>query len=183
MKMKQIVTVLTTAAVTATTPLPAFAANTAGTVTANASSILSQAGNGYRERRRYRDHDRISGGDILAGIGILAGIAILADAASSSSKKQRRRDRNPDYNDVPQQPQRSGSSYSGNDVGSAVTACSGAAERSAGNNARVDAIRSVTRAGAGWQVEGNLRGNDNSNFSCGVNNGQIEFVRLNGRDI
>jgi hypothetical protein len=127
--------------------------------------------------RHHRHHDRIDGGDVLTGIGILAGIAILAGAVSSSSKKSRTSERYPD-----QYPQRSeNSSYQGgsDDVGAAVSACSQAAERSAGDGTRVDEIRSVTRDGSAWLVEGALGGGRNSgSFRCSATYGQVDYIRL-----
>ncbi len=127
---------------------------------------------------RYgRHHDRIDGGDVLTGIGILAGIAILAGAVSSSSKKARTSERYPD-----QYPQRSdnGSYQTGSDdVGAAVSACSQAAERSAGDGTRVDEIRSVTREGSAWLVEGALgSGRNSGSFRCSATYGQVDYIRL-----
>ncbi len=128
-----------------------------------------------------RHHDRIDGGDVLTGIGILAGIAILASAASKSSKRKDDSDRYPTRYPENNQPRSSAS----NDVGSAVSACSDAAERSAGNGARVEEIRSVTRDGGAWQVEGAIAGgrSNSDNFSCGVTNGEVDFIRMGGRTL
>jgi hypothetical protein len=72
--------------------------------------------------------------------------------------------------------------YGSNDLGEAVSACSSAAERSAGNGARVSEIRSVTREGNGWRVEGQLDGRTNDSFTCSASNGQVDDVRINGRN-
>jgi hypothetical protein len=131
----------------------------------------------YRYGRRH--HDRIDTGDVITGIGILAGIAILASAASKSSKRTNDRDRYPTrYPDENQS-----RSTAGNDVGMAVSACSEAAERSAGNGARVEEIRSVTRDGSAWQVEGAVGGGRSAtdSFSCASTNGAVDYIRLGGR--
>ncbi len=132
---------------------------------------------GYNSYGRHRNHDRIDGGDILTGIGILAGIAVLASAIDSGSKKRRTSQSYPD-----QYPQnRDNSSYrsGGDDVGTAVGVCSQAAERSAGDGTRVDEIRSVTRDGSAWLVEGALGGGRNAgSFRCSATNGQVDYIRL-----
>lgn len=160
-----------------TAPLPAFAAPTFGgpAKASSAAPVLAGTADGYR-RRHWGHRDRIDGGDILAGIGILAGIAIIADAASKSDKRDRDVPRNRDYDyDDSRAP---APAYGGNDVGTAVSSCTDAAERSA--NGRVDEIRSVTRDGNGWRVDGEI-GNDG--FTCGTSNGRVDYIRINGRDI
>ena len=141
-------------------------------------TVLTAAGeyNGWN-RRRYRHRDRIDGGDILAGVAILAGIAIVAEAASKDS--QRGRDRYPGDN-YPQDSRRDSNVSRGNDVGTAVETCSVAAER---NNSRVDEIRSVTRDGNGWRVEGGLTGGEVRNFTCGTTNGEVDFIQFGDRSI
>jgi hypothetical protein len=134
---------------------------------------------GRRHRRHHDDH--IDAGDVAAGIGILAGIAIIAGIANDV-KKSSRKTRGDSYPEpFPEQSRQSApdSSYrGGDDVGSAVTLCSDAAERAAGNDARVDEIRSVTRAGSGWQVVGDFSGGARG-FNCATANGAIEYVRMN----
>jgi hypothetical protein len=160
------------AAMLATTPLPSFAATAAGDSKANQTGdVLQQNWDGHR--RRWRHRDRVDGGDILTGIGILAGIAIIADAASKSEKRDRdepryeeRRDDRPVYQD--------------DDLGSAVTACTDAAERSVNDGARVSEIRSVTRDGDGWRVEGNIA---DDGFTCATANGRVDYIRIDNRDI
>lgn len=140
-------------------------------------------------RRRRHRRGRVSAGDIFTGIAILGGIAIIADAASKSNKRTRN-----DYppQNVPQQnfpqqnfpqqnfPQQNDQNgFGGNDIGSAVNICSNAAVQSAGNQYQVNQIRSVTRDGQGWRVEGNLIGPDSAGFSCGVSNGNVQFIQLN----
>jgi hypothetical protein len=162
------------AAMLAVTPLPLMAANMGqATKASNAGHVLEQSADGYRRRWRHRHRDRVDGGDILTGIGILAGIAILADAASKSDKRDRdepryeeRRDDRPIYQD--------------NDLGSAVTICTDAAERSSEDGKRVSEIRSVTRDGNGWRVEGDL---SNDSFTCATSNGQIDYIRIENRNI
>lgn len=155
--------------------LPAIAASTSHD-TAKAGSY-EQASN-YRRGWNNRHRDRVDAGDILTGIGILAGIAIIADAASKSNRNR---------NDAPPPPpERYPDDYSydaaapraGNDIGSAVEACSAAAERSAGGDARVEEIRSATRDGSGWRVEGSLSGNGSDGFICGANGGVVDFIQL-----
>lgn len=162
------------AAMLVTTPMPVFAAQMGSTsAKATSAEILQQNADGHR--RRWRHRDRVDGGDILTGIGILAGIAIIAGAASDADKRERddrryepprddRRDDAPVYRD--------------DDLGSAVSTCTNAAERSVGNGARVSEIRSVTSEGNGWRVEGNL---NNDSFTCATTNGQVDYIRINDR--
>ncbi len=140
--------------------------------------------NADRRRRRHR-RGRVRAGDVFAGIAILGGIAIIADAASKS-KKRHRNDYPPQSyppQNYPQQnvPQRNNSQggFGDNDIGSAVNICSNAALQSAGNQYQVNQIRSVTRDGQGWRVEGSLVGPDQAGFSCGVANGNVQFIQLN----
>jgi hypothetical protein len=58
--------------------------------------------------------------------------------------------------------------------------CSNAAER---DGARVNEIRSVTRDGDGWRVEGGLSGGQDESFTCGATNGEVDFVTFGDRDI
>ena len=157
-----------------TTPMPVFAAQM-GSTSANATSaeILHQTADGHR--RRWRHRDRVDGGDILTGIGILAGIAIIAGAASDADK----RDRDDRRYEPPRDDRRDDAPvYRDDDLGSAVSTCTNAAERSVGTGARVSEIRSVTSEGNGWRVEGNL--NDDS-FTCATTNGQVDYIRINDR--
>ena len=165
------------AAMLATTPLPAMAASmdTASKAYSTAD-MMQQTADGHRRRYRHRNH--VDAGDVLTGIGILAGIAILAGAASDASKQSRNDPRYEDRNDYPQQDRPVYQDY--NAVGSAVSVCTDAAERSANNNARVSEIRSVTRDGNGWRVEGDL--NDDS-FTCAATDGRVDYIRINNRDI
>jgi hypothetical protein len=162
-----------------TTPMPLFAADLGAPTSVKSSDGAASAAD-YGGRRRWRHRDRVDGGDILTGIGILAGIAIIAGAASDSNRTSRRRDDEPVYRD--NAPSRyddaPSSSSSGNDVGSAVSACTSAAERSAGGSARVQEIRSVTREGQGWRVEGDLDRGSNRGFSCAATGGQVDYVRM-----
>jgi hypothetical protein len=165
------------AAMLAVTPMPALAA-TMGikSETVSTADTMHQTADGYR--RHYRHRDRVDAGDVLTGIGILAGIAIIAGAASDANKQSRNEPRYEDRNDEPRNDDRP--VYQDNDLGSAVTVCTDAAERSAGNNARVSEIRSVTRDGNGWRVEGDL---DNDGFTCSATDGRVDYVRINNRDI
>jgi hypothetical protein len=124
----------------------------------------------------HRDHDRIDGGDILTGIGILAGIAILAGAVSSSSKN-RARSRQSYPETYPSQTENRSYSVNSDDVGTAVSACSQAVERRGGG--QVDEIRSVSRDGNGWRVEGVVGARRNSDsFTCVSTNGQVDSIRI-----
>jgi hypothetical protein len=180
-------------ALLATSAAPALAADINSPVTVSNAGDDMQSSSDYR--RRYRHHrDRVDAGDVIAGIGILAGIAIIADAASKAKKDKRRTsgERYPDsYPQDSSQDTRpynpSGSAdnnYSaGNDLGAAVDACSRAAEQSAGSNARVEEIRSVTREGSGWQVQGKLNGTLRG-FTCTASNGVVDTIRMDdGREI
>ena len=165
------------AAMLAATPLPSFAATMAHkSETFSTADVMQQAADGHR--RRYRNRDRVDAGDVLTGIGILAGIAILAGAASDANKQSRNEPRYEDRNDYPQQDRPV--YQDDNQLGSAVSACTDAAERSAGNNSRVSEIRSVTRDGNGWRVEGDL---NSDSFSCAATYGRVDYIRINNRDI
>jgi hypothetical protein len=161
-----------TAAMLAVTPMPSFAANMAAPAKADgADHILQQSNDGHR--RRWRHRDRVDAGDVIAGIGILAGIAIIADAASKADKRDRDEPRYEERRDEPPV-------YQDNDLGTAVNVCTDAAERSMGNGARVSEIRSVTREGEGWRVEGDL---NNNSFNCAATNGRVDYIRLGDREI
>jgi hypothetical protein len=177
-----------TAAMLATTPLPLLAAEMASTPTASSQDhILNQTSDGHR--RRWRHRDRVDAGDVLTGIGILAGIAIIAGAASDTDKRNRNEPRYDNRNedrqyedrreDDPRVDSQSGV-YRDDDLGTAVSLCTNAAERSVGNGARVNEIRSVTSENNGWRVEGDI---DNEAFTCATANGQIDYIRVNNRNI
>ena len=165
------------AAMLAVMPLPAMAASMdSQSETYSTADVMQQNADGHR--RRYRHRDRVDAGDVLTGIGILAGIAILAGAASDADKQSRNGPRYDDRTDYPQQDR---PVYQGdNAVGSAVSVCTDAAERSAGNNARVSEIRSVTRDGNGWRVEGDLY---YDSFTCAATDGRVDYIQINNRDI
>lgn len=174
------------AAMLATSFTPALAAPaiSKAAATGHDGTILEQVS----EYRRYRRHrNRVDAGDVLTGIGILAGIAIIASAANKSDKRRDdRRDERNDYPDqrypsqnypeenYPDQPPPQ-SSYN-NDIGSAVSSCTNAAERRAGGGVRVNEVRSATRDGNGWRVSGDL--SDNRRFDCGVTGNNIDFVQI-----
>jgi hypothetical protein len=184
------------AALLASSITPAFAApmyhgQSHGLAYAQNNDGIFETNNQYRGRggwghRDWGHRDRgVDAGDVLAGIGILAGIAIIASAASDSNKRSRSRDSQPDsYPQDSRYPASDRNSSSadyngGNDLSTAVNTCSNAAEQRAGGNAQVEEIRSVKREGAGWRVDGNLSGEQAPSFSCGTNNGQVEFIQLN----
>lgn len=60
----------------------------------------------------------------------------------------------------------------------AINVCSNAAERQAGENARIEQIQSVARDGNGWRVEGSISNSKESTFLCGTTNGRVDFVQL-----
>ncbi|MEZ5708037.1 MAG: hypothetical protein R3E02_01470 [Blastomonas sp.] len=132
------------------------------------------AHDGYR---RYRRHHRgIDGGDVLAGVLILGGIAAIASAASNSNRNKRYRD---DRYDRPEPRDDYRPRYEGSELNAAADQCSYAAEQSAGGNARVDRITTVSRDGAGWRVEGLVSHDQGSDdFLCGVTNGQIDYIQI-----
>lgn len=132
-----------------------------------------------RRRRGYRRHRGVSGGDILVGAAILGTIAVIA-GSSNKSDRRRSRDNYPPQR-APQNfpPQNQQGGFIGNDIGSAVHACSDAALQSAGNDYQINQIRSVSRDGQGWRVDGDLIGPQNAGFSCGVSNGGVQFIQLN----
>jgi hypothetical protein len=169
-----------TAAILAVTPMSAMATNIdRHTAASGSNDVMHQAWDGHH--RRWRHHDRIDGGDILTGIGILAGIAIIAGAASDADKRDRDEPRYDDRNDDRRDDRPIGqSAYQDNDLGTAVSACTDAAERSAGNGARVSEIRSVTRDGNGWRVEGDL---SQDSFTCAATDGRVDYIRINDREI
>lgn len=140
----------------------------------NDSEPLWLNDNQDRRRRGYRHRRGVSGGDILVGAAILGTIAVIA---GSSNRSDRRR------NDYPQQrsrqnfPQQGG--FAVNDIGGAVNACSDAALQSAGGDYQIEQIRSVSRDGQGWRVDGDLNGPNPASFACGVSNGGVQFIQLN----
>jgi hypothetical protein len=184
---------------TSTTPVLAANSGSISSIQNVSGADLLQSSSDYHRRDRHH-RDRIDAGDIAAGIGILAGIAIIADIASKSNKNKRRTqgDQYPDTYPQERYPQErypqdnrqdtrdavpGGRNNNGNDVGTAVDACSRAAEQKAGDNARVDGIDSVTREGSGWQVLGTLS-DSNRKFSCATSNGIVDTIRLDdSRDI
>jgi hypothetical protein len=142
---------------------------------------------GYRGHRRHRDG--ISGGDLLAGILVIGGIAAIASAASKNSRDRRYEDRdyrseNQDY-DNRRADTRDDSRYDrgSGDMEAAINACSDAAERQAGRDARVSAIESVVRDGDGWRVEGELSNSEQGSFLCGSTEGRVDFVQIGNGDL
>jgi len=137
---------------------------------------------GYRGHRRHRDG--ISGGDVLAGILVIGGIAAIASAASKNNRDRRYEDRdyrneNARYDDR-RADMRDNDRYDRGtgDMESAINVCSNAAERQAGRDARVSAIESVVRDGAGWRVEGELANSAERSFLCGASDGRVDFVQI-----
>lgn len=139
---------------------------------------------GYRGHRHRRHRNRVDAGDIIAGIAILGGIAAIASAASKNKRDKRdrryedRREDNRDYRN-----DRQSSNYNSGGLNQAVSACSDAAERNAGDRARVSEIRSVTRDGQGWRVEGFLTNAAQPSFLCGATDGRVDFVQLGTGDL
>lgn len=164
-------------AMVATTPLPAFAAygSKQAVLTQHEASAFDDASDYHRRRWRNRRLD-VDAGDVILGIGLIAAIAAVADSADKNRRSDPRRDEQPRYRDYDREPS---PSYSGgSDVGSAVSACTDAAERAA--NGRVDEIGAVTREGASWRVVGEI-GNDD--FTCTVTDGRVDDIRIGDREI
>lgn len=156
----------------------------------SASNEKAEGWRGYRGNRGHRRHrGGIDGGDILAGILVIGGIAAIASAASKSNRD--RRDENRDYRSQNQRyddrrtDNRNDSRYSRGTgaMESAINACSTAAERKVGSDARVSAIQSVTRDGEGWRVEGELSNSDQRTFLCGATEGRVDFVQIGKGDL
>ena len=165
----------------------------AGALGWTANSDRVQGWGEYRGYRGYRGHRRhrngISGGDVLAGILVIGGIAAIASAASKNNGDQRYDDRdyrsdNSRYDDRRADP-RTESRYDrgAGDIDSAINACTDAAERKAGRDARVTAIESVVRDGDGWRVEGLLSNSDEGTFLCGARDGRVDFVQIGNDDL
>lgn len=152
-----------------------------GTLGWNAESENAQGWRGYRGYRGHRRHrGGIDGGDVLAGILVIGGIAAIASAASKSDRDRRYDDR--DYrSEAPRYDSRSNRGTG--DMESAINACSSAAERQAGRDARVDFIESVARDGAGWRVEGRLANSGQRTFLCGATDGRVDFVQIGNGDL
>ncbi|WP_417595008.1 hypothetical protein [Parasphingorhabdus sp.] len=158
----------------------------AGTLGWNADSENAQGWRGYRGYRGHRRHrGGIDGGDVLAGILVIGGIAAIASAASKSNRDQRYENR--DYrseNSRYEAPRYDSRSNRGTgDMESAINACSNAAERQAGRDARVEFIESVARDGGGWRVEGQLANSDQRTFLCGATDGRVDFVQIGNGDL
>jgi hypothetical protein len=138
------------------------------------SPVLGQSAEYHRGYRRHRRLD-VDAGDVIIGIGLIAAIAAIADSADGNKHRDREESRYDDRRD-------DRTDYQGNDLGAAVSLCSDAAERSAGNGARVREIASVTSEGNGWRVQGELDGVDARNFDCSAVNGRVDYVRLDDRN-
>tara|TARA_R110000772_G_scaffold57351_5_gene129934 strand:+ start:298 stop:933 length:636 start_codon:yes stop_codon:yes gene_type:complete len=141
---------------------------------------------GYGYGRGYRRHrNRVDAGDVLAGILIIGGIAAIASAASKDQRSNDRDYRSDRRNNDRYDDRRSdnrGDRGTGS-MDTAINICSNAAERQAGNNARVSEIESVARDGAGWRVEGGLSGSEQRTFLCGTTDGRVDFVQLGSSDL
>lgn len=166
-------------AMVVTTPMPAAAAVAAQRPITAGKAFAWEAGTSDYHRRHWRNRRLdVDAGDVILGIGLIAAIAAIAD---SSGKESPRRPRGEDRWDRPDDRRYDAErpDYSDrNDVGSAVRACTDAAERS--SNGRVDEIGSVVREGDGWQVSGNV-GDDS--FDCEVSNGVVGSIRFSDRQI
>ncbi len=166
-------------AMVATTPLPAIAAHGTQQLASapQQTSAYHDASGYYRPYWRKRRLD-VDAGDIILGIGLIAAIAAIADAADKDGNRDRRRtDRRYDE-ERPYNYDRSPRYNGGDDIGTAITACSEAAERIA--NRRVDEIGSVTRDGTRWRVEGEI---GNNVFTCSVSDGRVDDIRIGNREI
>ena len=161
----------------------------AGALGWSADSDIAEGWRSYRGYRGYRGHrrhrGRIDGGDVLAGILVIGGIAAIASAASKNSRDRRYEDR--DYRDeAPRYDDRrsdNGYDSSTGDMDLAIRACSNAAERQAGRDARVATIQSVSRDGVGWRVEGILSNSEQRSFLCGASQGRVDFVQIGNGDL
>jgi hypothetical protein len=119
---------------------------------------------------------------------VIGGIAAIASAASKNNRDRRYEER--DYRSQNQRydDRRADSRYDNRndrgigDMEAAINACSDAAERQAGRDARVSAVQSVVRDGEGWRVEGELSNSDQRTFLCGASEGQVDFVQLGNDD-
>jgi hypothetical protein len=164
-------------AMLATSPLPAMAAYGSREAAQHKASVFDGTDAYHHRRWRHRRLD-VDAGDVILGIGLIAAIAAVAGAAEKDGSRDRRRDER-GYDDERSRDYYRSSRDSGNDdVGSAVTACSEAAERA--GNGRVNEIGSVTRDGKLWRVEGEI-GNDP--FTCSVSNGRVDDIRIGDREI
>lgn len=136
-------------------------------------------------RRRFRRHRRgVRGGDILVGAAILGGIAILAGSANRNRRARQEIPQNFPQNNPQNFPQNGQQNFpqnnsQGNDIGNAINICSDAALQSAGNEYNINQIRSVTRDGQGWRVDGDLNGPEAASFACGVSAGDVQFIQIN----
>ncbi len=142
----------------------------------------------------HRHNDGIDAGDVIAGILIIGGIAAIASAASKAGKDKRARSPNryPDdqggsdgySNDSNRgygsdnrdaRPQWNGS----NAFNTAVDRCVGEIEL---GKARVESVDSVNRDGAGWRVQGQVRGS--GDFACSIDgDGRIRSVSIDGHAV
>ena len=177
-------------------PLPSVATSTAvGAM--EGWSADSDTAHGWRDYRGYRgygwghrhQHRRggIDAGDILAGAVIIGGIYAIAKAAERA-ERDRRQDPYPDDrrfpDETPYEEDREASLYDSNLIDRIVDNCVVAVERRAGRDARVSAIDSVRRDGAGWNVEGDLDQRNDREFLCGTDEaGRVEYVQLGENDL
>jgi hypothetical protein len=166
------------AAMVATTPLPAMAAygSRQAVSAGHAGSVFDDVSEYHRRHRHHHRRLDVDAGDVILGVGLIAAIAAIAGAADKDRRRDNRRydeERPRDYDSGPPP------SYRGSDdVGTAVTACTEAAERA--GNGRVDEIAAVTRSGNGWRVEGGI---GNSTFTCSVSDGRVDDIRIGDREI
>lgn len=166
-------------AMVVTTPLPAMAASISHTPVLARKGFDWESGTADYHRRHWRNRRLdVDAGDVIIGIGLIAAIAAIADSAGNDSPKARRGDDWRDRSDDSRYDTERPDVADRNDVGSAVRACTDAAERS--GNGRVDEIGSVVREGDGWQVSGNV-GDDS--FDCNVSNGVVDSIRFSDRQI
>lgn len=121
-------------------------------------------------RRRHRDG--FDFGDFLLGAVVAGGIV----AAVASARK--------DKNGRPRDDRASAPPRLDGEQNAAADACADAAERQAGGDARVTDVRSVSRDGDGWRVEGTIASGDDRSyrdergFQCGVRYGRVDFVQI-----
>jgi hypothetical protein len=163
---------------------PAFAA---APFSGSSQIHLKAARDSADDHRRWRHHDRISGDDILTGIGIIAGVLILADAAGRTADREvRRAERHIEERraEARHDDETGTQDDDRGNMASAMTLCEDAAVRSAGGDARVEAINSATRNGEdGWRIEGDVRGKQLESFSCVTVADRVDSIRVGEKSV
>ncbi len=158
----------------------------------------------------YRGHDRggISAGEVIAGVAILGGIAAIASAGSSNRGYRDDRDYDRGHGWRDQRVYDDGYNQRGYGEREAIGQCIRAAQQEARRygNARVTEVTDIDEYGRGFQIRGTVvsenrdwgrrgydgydrygYGNDRfrnnysrGRFTCTVNYGRVEDVRISG---